>query len=130
MISLIKNIYNSYSSLLVEFNDDTEPQTPPSSKNNIDNILSTDLIISEMLLDNRMYFGHNLQLLEKYKKQSINIVKNEIIKKYPDINFIFYHETKKIKLYDIGIIYVIHDDFNVVKDFVGINYTNNNVFNI
>lgn len=138
IIALIKDIYESCHSLSnlilhekdYDYNDknvikikyfNDKPIKPLSSHHNL-----SELICTELCSDNRIYFGHNLDLLEIYRNKHINIVEKELKTKYDTINFVFCHKTKKNLPCSIEIIYVIYDDFNIVIRFIGVNHKNNN----
>jgi hypothetical protein len=90
----------------------------------------SEIIVIEFCIDNRIYYSHNLKLLDCYRGKHINIVKVELYNKYKNIIFLFVHKTNKNLDININTIYVIFDDFNTVIDFKGIGNTINDYFNI
>ncbi len=103
-------------------------------KNNImQYIMSSNnncIIFSEVLIDNKIYYSHNLKLLECYRGKHINIVEKDLLNKYKNIQFIFIHKTQNNINHNIKTIYIVYDDFNFVIDFKGVDYSINNYNNI
>jgi len=90
-------------------------------------------IIDEIYIDNKIYYGHNLKLLDCYCGEHINYVKLELNNKYKNIDFFFVHKSIKENKYlcaNINMIYVIFDDFYQVIEFKGIDHRKNNYHNI
>lgn len=87
--------------------------------------LISNIIFSEILMDNNIYYSHNLKLLDQYRGKNINNVKKELFDKFNNIQFIFIHKSQLRTILDINIIYVLYDDLYRIIDFKGIDYKKN-----
>ena len=92
---------------------------------NFTDLINSELLSTEICIDNSVYYIHNLHILDKYINQEKSIVEKELQTKYSDIKFIFTHKTNTNFLYNIGIINVIYDDYNKICEFIGINNKKN-----
>lgn len=96
-----------------------------SKKNNTINI-----IYSYVLFD-KIYYCHNLELLNKYYNKNVFTILNELISKHNDVEFILYHidkkEKAKISIYKI---YILYDDLYNIIEFIGIDSRNKNFINL
>ncbi len=93
-------------------------------KQNIFHLELGEIIFVDKCIDNNIYYGHNLHLLECYRNKHINDVKNEICKKYNNVKFIFQHELDNNVKYNISTIYVLYNDYNIITNFIGLNCQN------
>lgn len=124
MLSIFKDIYDSYNNFSELLLEEDECKNPPISF--FSHHKMSELISVEICSDNKIYYGHNFQVLDKYKNLHINIVKKELLAlNNNNIEFLFVHKTFKHFLYKINVVYVIYDDFDIVIDFYGIDYKRN-----